>query len=106
MVRPLETVCTRIGYPKTIGVDRGSEFISRDLDLWVNRRGVRFDFSRQGMPTDTAFIEAFKGRFRAGCLSPYWFLSLADAAGKLEDWRKDYNAKDHMAQLESKCRRR
>ncbi|MFN3132452.1 IS3 family transposase [Roseibium sp.] len=91
VVRTLETVCTRIGYPKTIRVDQGSEFISRDLDLWAYQKGVTLDFSRPGKPTDNAFIEAFNGRFRAECLNAHWFLSLADAAEKLEDWRKDYN---------------
>jgi putative transposase len=91
VVRTLETVCTRIGHPKTIRVDQGSEFISRDLDLWAYQRGVTLDFSRPGKPTDNAFIEAFNGRFRAECLNAHWFLSLADAAEKLEDWRKDYN---------------
>jgi transposase InsO family protein len=38
-----------------------------------------------------AFIEAFNGRFRAECLNAHWFLSLADAREKLEDWRKYYN---------------
>ena len=49
------------------------------------------DFSRPGKPTDNAFIEAFNGRFRAECLNAHWFLSLADAQKKLEDWRKYYN---------------
>ncbi|EAV40872.1 transposase [Stappia aggregata IAM 12614] len=91
VVRTLETVCMRVGYPKTIRVDQGPEFISRDLDLWAYRRGVTLDFSRPGKPTDNAFIEAFNGRFRAECLNAHWFLSLADATEKLEDWRKDYN---------------
>jgi hypothetical protein len=42
-------------------------------------------------PTDNAFIEAFNGRFRAECLNAHWFMSLADAQEKLEDWRKYYN---------------
>jgi transposase InsO family protein len=74
-----------------IRVDQGSEFISRDLDLWAYQRGVTLDFSRPGKPTDNAFIEAFNARLRAECLNAHWFLSLADAAEKLEAWRGDYN---------------
>ena len=72
-------------------VNQGSEFISRDMDLWAYQHGVTLDFSRPGKPTDNAFIVAFNGRFRAECLNTHWFLSLADAAEKLEDWRRDYN---------------
>lgn len=91
MVRTLERVCGQIGYPKTIRVDQGSEFISRHIDLWTYQRGVTLDFSRPGKPTDNAFIEAFNGRLRAECLNAHWFLSLADATEKLEAWRRDYS---------------
>jgi transposase InsO family protein len=37
------------------------------------------------------FIEAFNGRLRAECLNAHWFMRLADAAEKLEDWRNYYN---------------
>ncbi len=87
----LEKVCAQIGYPGTIRVDQGSEFVSRDLDLWAYTRGVTLDFSRPGKPTDNAYIEAFNGRFRAECLNAHWFLTLADAAEKLEHWRRYYN---------------
>lgn len=91
VVASLDRVCGRIGYPATIRVDQGSEFISRDMDLWAYQRGVTLDFSRPGKPTDNAFIEAFNGRFRAECLNAHWFMSLEDAAEKLEAWRRDYN---------------
>lgn len=91
VVRTLEQVCPRIGYPETIRVDQGSEFISRDLDLWAYAKGVTLDFSRPGKPTDNAYIEAFNGRLRAECLNAHWFLTLADAAKKLEAWRRYYN---------------
>ena len=82
----LEKVGRTIGLPATIRVDQDTEFVSRDLDLWAYQRGVTLDFSRPGKPTDNAFIEAFNGRFRAECLNAHWFLSLADAREKMEDW--------------------
>ena len=40
VVQVLEKVCARVGYPTTIRVDLGTEFDSRDLDLWAYTRGV------------------------------------------------------------------
>jgi putative transposase len=91
VVEVLERVGREVGLPATIRVYQGTEFVSRDLDLWAYQRGVPLDFSRPGKPTDNAFIEAFNGRFRAECLNANWFLSLTDAREKLEDWRKYYN---------------
>lgn len=91
VVATLERVCQAVGYPRTIRVDQGSEFVSRDLDLWAYARGVTLDFSRPGKPTDNAFIEAFNGRFRSECLNQHWFLTLADAAEKMEAWLRYYN---------------
>jgi putative transposase len=91
VVRTLEHVCAQVGTPKTIRVDQGSEFISRELDLWAYVNGVTLDFSRPGKPTDNAYIEAFNGRFRSECLNQHWFMSLADARAKLEAWRSYYN---------------
>lgn len=91
VVATLQQVCSEVGYPTTIRVDQGSEFVSRDLDLWAYQHGVELDLSRPGKPTDNAFIEAFNGRFRAECLNTHWFLSLADAKEKLEAWRRYHN---------------
>lgn len=49
------------------------------------------DFSRPGKPTDNAFIESFNGKFRTECLNQHWCMSLDDAVGKCEAWRRDYN---------------
>ena len=91
VVATLEQACGALGYPKTIRVDQGTEFVSRDLDLWAYAKGVTLDFSRPGKPTDNAFAEAFNGRVRAECLNAHWFLTLADAREKLEAWRRYYN---------------
>jgi putative transposase len=69
VVEVLERVGREIGLPGTIRVDQGTEFVSRDLDLWAYQRGVTLDFSRLGKPSDNAFIEAFNSRLRAECLN-------------------------------------
>ena len=63
VVQTLEATCSVAGSPKTIRVDQGSEFISRDIDLRAYTYGVTLDFSRSGKPTDNGHIEAFTGRY-------------------------------------------
>ena len=45
VVAVLERVGRQVGLPATIRVDQGTEFVSRDLDLWAYQRGVTLDFS-------------------------------------------------------------
>lgn len=87
----LDEVIRRYGIPKTIKVDNGPEFISKEVDLWAYSHKVELDFSRPGKPTDNAFIESFNGRFRQECLNQHWFLSLEDAELKIKAWSEDYN---------------
>ena len=91
VVAALDRAAAELGYPKTIRLDNGPEFISKDLDLWAFVHDVTLDFSRPGKPTDNAFIESFNGKFRSECLNANWFLSLDEARQKCEAWRRDYN---------------
>jgi putative transposase len=91
VVETLERGAAEFGYPKTIRVDNGPEFVAKELDLWAYMKGVTLDFSRPGKPTDNAFIESFNGKFRTECLNANWFLSLDEARVKCEAWRRDYN---------------
>ena len=85
--------------PGKLRVDNGPEFISKVLDHWAYINGVVLDFSRPGKPTDNAYIESFNGRFREECLNTHWFLSLNDARGKIEAWRRHYNEDRHHTSL-------
>jgi putative transposase len=91
VVDTLQRVTAIYGTPKTIRLDNGPEFISKDLDLWARSNGVTLDFSRPGKPTDNAFVESFNGKIRAECIDQNWFLSLDDARSKCEAYRRDYN---------------
>ena len=88
-----------------IRVDQGSEFVSRDLDLWAYQRSITLDFSRPGKPTDNAFIESFNGRFRAECLNAHWFMSLDDARRKCEAKNKRETSHDRQASSIDQCAR-
>jgi putative transposase len=86
VVEVLERVGRVTGFPAAIRVDQGSEFVSRDLDLWAYQRGVTLDFSRPGKPTDNAYAESFNATVRLECLGRCWFLDLDDAREKVEEW--------------------
>jgi putative transposase len=58
------------------------------LGLSAYRRGVTLDFSRDGKPTDNAFIESFNG---SSGLNAHWFMTLDDVRRKCEAFRRDYN---------------
>ncbi len=102
VVRVLEQLRMTRGLPKTIKVDNGSEFVSKLMDKWAYEHGVELDFSRPGTPTDNAKVEFFNSRFRQECLNAHWFLSLDDAKGKIEAWRRDYNEERPHSALEWK----
>ena len=91
VVEVLERVGRQVGFPAAIGGDQSTEFVSRDLDLWAYQRGVTLDFSRPEKPTDNTFIESFNGKLQSECLNTHLFISLDDARGRCEAWRRDYN---------------
>ena len=45
VVEVLERVGREHALPKAIRVDQGTEFVSRDLDLWAYQRGVTLDLA-------------------------------------------------------------
>lgn len=92
VVQELKRICLVEGCsPERIQCDNGSEFISKEVDLWAYENKVTMDFSRPGKPTDNPYVESFNGKFRDECLSVNWFLSLEDAEEKIEHYRWEYN---------------
>lgn len=79
--------------PQVITVDNGSEFTSRQMDLWACEHQVKLDFIRPGKPIDNAFIESFNGRLRDECLNTKVFHTIEGARQEIESWRRDYNTK-------------
>ena len=91
VVRVLDRVTSERGYPTSITVDNGPEFISTALDKWAFEHGVELRFIQPGKPMQNGHIESFNGRFRDECLSQSWFATLPRARVEIEMWRVDYN---------------
>lgn len=92
VVRVLQRIAEQRGFlPDSIRVDNGPEFISKTLDEWAYRTGVKLDFIRPGKPVENAFAESFNGKLRDECLNQNYFLNLAQAKEVIEAWRLEYN---------------
>lgn len=78
--------------PRAIVMDNGTEMTSKAMFFWSREQRVRLAFIQPGKPTQNAFVESFNGKFRDNCLNQHWFISLADARQKIDEWRADYNA--------------
>jgi putative transposase len=91
VTRVLDFLAWSRGLPEEIVLDNGPEFTSLALDQWAHQNEVALDFIQPGKPTQNAFIESFNGKFRDECLNEHWFINLADAQQKIEDWRCEYN---------------
>jgi putative transposase len=91
VIDALERARRQYGLPKVMRVDQGSQFTSKELDLWAYTNHITLDFSRPGKPTDNAYVESFNATVRLECLGRFWFLDLDDAREKVEEWRIEYN---------------
>jgi putative transposase len=91
VVEELDRIVRLRGKPRNIRVDNGPEFAGRLLDQWAYLNKIELDFSRPGKPSDNAYIEAFNSRIRQECLNAAWFLSMADARQRINEWRIHYN---------------
>ena len=52
---------------------------------------VLLGFSRPGEQSENANTEVLNSRLRQKCLNASWFLSVAEARARIENWRIDYN---------------
>ena len=52
VVDTLNQAISEFGCPERIRVDNGSQFTSKELDLWAYKNRVILDFSRPGKPTE------------------------------------------------------
>jgi transposase InsO family protein len=87
----LEKVMDERGVPRYLRSDNGSEFICRDLQIWLACRGSQSHFIQLGSPWQNGHAESFMSRLRAECLDAEVFYNLLDSRLKLGIYRRYYN---------------
>lgn len=92
VVRTIDEVACEHGYPKSLRIDIGPEFIASALETWAHKHGVELLFIQPGKPTQNAYIESFNSRVRDELLMPNQFRTIFEARVTAEDWRRSYNA--------------
>ena len=94
----LQRVIAQRGAPEFIRSDNGSEFIARDLGIWLAVQDITTRFIEPGKPWQNGFAESFHSRLRDECLNRELFYSVKHAQVLLDDWRKFYNtARPHSS---------
>lgn len=91
VVRVLDRLCISRGYPLSLRMDNGPEFISLTLAEWAEKHGVRLEFIQPGKPTQNGFIERFNRTYRTEVLDFYLFRTLGEVRKITEKWLTEYN---------------
>jgi putative transposase len=91
VVRELDAIAVRRGYPRCVVSDNGTELTSSAVLAWSQDRGVGWHYIAPGKPTQNAFVESFNGKLRDECLNETLFSSVRQARAVLADWQKDFN---------------
>ncbi len=91
VVRELDAIAARRGFPAVLRSDNGPEFVSHCLLRWAAERNVRLHFIAPGKPTQNANIESLNARVRDEFLNEHAFLTLAEARREAALWKTHYN---------------
>ena len=91
VIRVLDRISEWRGYPVSIRVDNGPEFISATLADWAEEHGIELKFIQPGKPTQNAYIERFNRSFRTEVLSYYVFDTFSQVREMVDQWIIQYN---------------
>lgn len=93
IIRTLERVILDRGKPNIIRTDNGSEFTSKDLELWARGNEIHIQFIQPGQPMQNGYIERFNRIYRESILDAYLFFELDQVRRLTEECMEEYNTR-------------
>lgn len=87
------------GAPEIIRSDNGSEFIAKELQVWLAKEKIKTIYIEPGSPWQNGFVESFHERFRDECLNREQLWTLTEARVVIEDFRIKYNTQHPIVSL-------
>ena len=91
VIRSLDHSMEWRGKPKHIRCDNGPEYISRVMQSWAKKQGIKLIFIQPGKPQQNAYVERFNRTVRQEWLQMNEFTSIHQAQDKAEHWLWTYN---------------
>lgn len=91
VIRDLEDIAARDGYPKYIRTDNGPEFQSNAYKEWCLKNDIKAVYAPPGKPMQNGYVERFNRTLREDVLDAYLFYSVDQFNLLAEEWRKEYN---------------
>lgn len=102
MIETLQECIRRYGIPRIIRTDQGPEFRSLTFQKFVQKHGMRHEFTEKGSPWQNGSLESFNGKLRDECLSRNLFENPAQAKEVIEKHRIFYNTERPHSSLDGK----
>ena len=91
VVEILEDCIRLYGIPGIIRIDQGPEFRSLTFQKFIQKYGIRHEFTEKGCPWQNGNLESFNGKLRDECLSRNLFENPKQAKEVIQKHRIFYN---------------
>ena len=86
VIRSLDQIIEWRGKPKAIRCDNGPEYISRALQYWAEKRGIRLNYIQPGKPQQNAYVERYNRTVRHEWLDMNAFETIEEAQMTATQW--------------------
>ena len=87
----LDVLALARGYPNSIRVDNGPEFVSGKFKQWARDHRIELKYIQPGKPAQNGFIERFNRTYRTEVLDTNLFNNLTEVSEITAAWLKTYN---------------